>query len=346
MMDGAVQAGFGLMPAHFGSSFSYAVESGLLSDDVLVADDASRDPANALLALRFVIEPKFAEQVRASQGLQVPTAAAASSQSSAATSGWSAVFRPPAQRTVAETRGQSALEGAREDVRTFRSSRALADLFEELGNADVDSHYMRTFVARWAEVAEKCAPWLGRAVRAVAVAPLRSTKAESDFSFLAHVVAPRRQRLNPLSIAAYMFARKCGKYVTEAGAGPTHTNAALSVADNKTLHAFFLGKRRTSGAVARAEEDEISASSTAPIASTDSRARASLQEIVAAVAPRVVVSRSRSGRVTTRVLDDSEDYEGSVDDDEYITGVRRQRASIASSSRTSAAATAPGTAAV
>ncbi len=70
----------------------------------------------------------------------------------------------------------------------------------------------KDFLREWVRLATEQSTWVEKLLRTVLSAPCRSTKCESDFSIVQHILAPRRLRM---MIAAYMFCKRARAYVME-----------------------------------------------------------------------------------------------------------------------------------
>jgi hypothetical protein len=111
------------------------------------------------------------------------------------------------------------MRAARSCVEEFTASSDLGDLFIRFLSTPESEQTLeaqRRFIYEWVGLADKHASWLGKLLRIVLVAPCRSTKCESDFSLVQHILAPRRLRMSRTTLAAYLFCKRARSFVTQA----------------------------------------------------------------------------------------------------------------------------------
>jgi hypothetical protein len=151
------------------------------------------------------------------------------------------------------------IDAAAAAIQTFVESDALKKLFidylalaEDQRTADVE----KTFVRKWAELANESAAWIGHLVRAVVIAPLRSTGPESDFSIVQHIHGPRRQRLSRVTLAAYVLCKRARAYVTEPRA-----SVGITKEGTRDITSFAAPKRSTEEAASSSSRAVTPASS-------------------------------------------------------------------------------------
>ena len=120
---------------------------------------------------------------------------------------------------LSSDRSVSPLDGAKQQIADFRKSTSLVEHFKSfflaLAADKVTLQVEKEFLQGWVRLATEHSAWLGKLLRHVLAAPCRSTKCESDFSMVQHILAPRRLRMSRVMIAAYMFCKRARAYVTE-----------------------------------------------------------------------------------------------------------------------------------
>jgi len=206
LMHSAVRAIYALTP--IASVWSHAVEERALSGDnaVAMAEEDKRKAIGIVLQLRYACDRDWRDAVDSRSSS--PVAAASSGAGNTLLQRLSQVASP---RT-------SVVDDAAADLRRFAESPAVrAALLEYIGIPEAERPLAadKALLHKWVEAADKQAVWLGKLLRTIIVAPLRSTKCESDFSILQHLQAPRRQRMSMKVLAAYMLCKRARSFVTE-----------------------------------------------------------------------------------------------------------------------------------
>jgi hypothetical protein len=123
------------------------------------------------------------------------------------------------QQQQGSVRRLDPMRAARSCVEEFTASSDLGDLFIRFLSTPESEQTLeaqRRFIYEWVGLADKHASWLGKLLRIVLVAPCRSTKCESDFSLVQHILAPRRLRMSRTTLAAYLFCKRARSFVTQA----------------------------------------------------------------------------------------------------------------------------------
>jgi len=217
LMHSAVRAAYGLSP--LASIWRFAIDEGAVSGENAegVAGEDMSDALRIALQIRYATDAEWrqvvADPARGGGGGS-PVAGGAGSTTLAR-------LRQQATGTVADP-----VADAVSALKTFAASPALSTLFIEYLDIEPAKRSLardKKLLEDWVQLAEKQARWIGRLLRIILIAPLRSTKCESDFSILQHLQAPRRQRMSMRVLAAYMMCKRARAYVTEAPAVKSRT---------------------------------------------------------------------------------------------------------------------------
>lgn len=194
-----------------------------------------------------------------------------------------------------------------------------------LGLTAQEDEWMHT----WVELGDKHCPWIGRVLRALLAAPLRSTVCESNFSVVSHILAPRRLRMGPVMLAATMFCKMMPQYVQEppdvprvttAGTKPIETFMARKGQPRVASASSATTSTGTSSAHAvRVEEEEEDDNGDGDeeepdmqherVTTRSGRLVRVLRPVALAsrVLPQTIVVRARGGRAVVRTLDEGDD---------------------------------------
>ena len=327
LLHSAVLGLFALSPLK--CAYDCLVDAGVVPRDQLAESDPTRDGLSHALAVRFLYDKDFAKSVTDPEVTVVSRP-----ESGRPATGFS-LFRKlvaPDSRRGSET----ALEAARDELVGFRDSENVRKLFERIGavsdKGELTPAVKAGFVADWLDLARKQASWIGALMEVLVSARMRSTECESDFSFLQHILAQRRQRLSGVVLAAYMFCNRASDFVVEPMEGRVPGT-------NQLLLSFKGDKKEASSA---ASSTSTAASSTSTAASSSSvapdadvvgvgaavreqeaavltrsgqRRSVRVSEVVAQILPTRVMVQTRSGRQTSRTIFSTEDVADDEDAD-------------------------------
>jgi hypothetical protein len=311
----AVQAAFGCSP--FKSAYQLGVAHKAFKD-CITDDDVLRNGAHAVLAIRYMIDWEWRSEVDKPGAIASDEAAGQD---------------PMALMLVAfaGTKGTAdPIHAALKVVTNFQQKQELMELFKTapqmVTHHDPDSE--RSFMRSWVDLADREARWLGRVLRLVLSAPLRSTKCESDFSLFQHVLAPRRNRLSRTLLAAFMLVKKNPDLadVEEAQRDPAIKVRVTGPMDVFTAKARAVTAASVSGFACSAASAAVAGATAAPVAADVVEVEQEPEDEViiayaegsvqphappaAAVAAPVRVQRARRRRA------DSDDDDDDDDDDD------------------------------
>lgn len=115
-------------------------------------------------------------------------------------------------------------------------------------------------VTEWEKLAKSEPPFVGALLRVVLSAPMTSTKCESDFSLLQHLLESRRLRMSRVMLAAYMFCKKASQFVPDSLEARTR-QGQLRIDSMLKFKSSVAGPLKPLGGAGRSAETEAAASS-------------------------------------------------------------------------------------